>query len=125
MTKYKITDGNKIIEFTTLAEAEAYNSTNGSSFPIDTVEEVLFQETNLPDVTPRQIRLKLLALGLTETDIDNTINTLPSPNKEAAMIAWKYSTAFQRRNTFVPMIGAMLGYNDAQLDQMWLEAALL
>lgn len=83
------------------------------------------QLAKIPDVTPRQIRIKLLYLGITEATIDGVINTLPSPQKEAAMITWKYSTAFERHNALVPVIAAMLAYNDAQLDQIWLDAGKL
>lgn len=74
----------------------------------------------IPDVTPRQMRLKLLSMGITSAMIEAAINTLP--NKDAAMIAWEYSTAFQRTNPFVLMIGHMLNFSDEQLDQVWLEA---
>jgi hypothetical protein len=79
----------------------------------------------IPDVTPRQIRIKLLMLGITEATIDGVINTLPSPQKEAAMITWKYSTMFQRNNPLVPAIAAMLNFNSTQLDTLWLEALTL
>jgi len=80
---------------------------------------------NIPDVTPRQIRLALLGVGITEAMIDNIINSLSSPTKEAAMIAWKYSTAFQRNNALVPIVAQMLQYNSQQLDQLWLTAGTL
>jgi hypothetical protein len=86
--------------------------------PTVAIESVL----SVSDVTPRQIRLALLSVGMTEIMIDSVINTLPSPTKEAAMITWKYSTSFQRNNALVPVIGAMLSYNSDQLDQLWITA---
>ena len=77
------------------------------------------------DVTPRQIRIALLGVGITESMIDAVINTLPSPTKEAAMITWKYSTSFQRNNALIPVIAAMLSFNDTQLDNLWINAATL
>ena len=89
------------------------------------IEEEPGPELIIYDVTPRQIRLKLLSIGITSAQIEALINTLPSPDKDAAMIAWEYSTSFQRNNQFVPIIGKMLNYTSDQLDQMWTEAKLL
>jgi hypothetical protein len=79
----------------------------------------------IPDVTPRQIRMALLGVGVTEAMIDSIINSLPSPTKEAAMIAWKYSTAFQRNNALIPIVAQMLNYSSQQLDDLWLYAGTL
>jgi hypothetical protein len=79
----------------------------------------------IPDVTPRQIRLALLQLGITDAIITAAINTMPSPTKDAALIAWEYSTAFQRNNQFVPFIGHILSYDSIQLDNLWLSAGTL
>lgn len=79
----------------------------------------------IPDVTPRQIRMALLYAGVTEAMVDAAINTLSSPTKEAAMIAWKYSTAFQRNNALIPLVAQMLNYNSDQLDALWLQAGTL
>ena len=97
----------------------SYDGTDFSAPVIEVLPEVI------ADVTPRQMRLQLLSVGITEATIDGIINSLSSPTKEAAMITWKYSTAFQRHNALVPVIAAILGYNDTQLDQMWKDAALL
>lgn len=79
----------------------------------------------VPDVTPRQIRSALLLMGITEDQIVAAINTLPSPQKELALIAWDYSTAFQRNNPFTQQVAAMLSFSSDQLDQLWYFAATL
>jgi len=79
----------------------------------------------IPDVTPRQMRSALLLNGITDDQITAAINTLSSPQKDLAMIAWEYSTAFQRNNPFTIQVAAMLGWTDDQLDQLWYFAATL
>ena len=80
---------------------------------------------NVPDsVTMRQARLALLGAGLL-AGVDAAINSLPSPQKEAAKIEWEYTTDVQRSSGLVPMMGAALGLDDAALDALFIEAAAL
>lgn len=81
--------------------------------------EVITVTTILADISPRQIRLALLSLGLTESLVDTAINNFDSPVKEQAMIAWKYSTSFQRTVPTVAAIGALLNLSSEQLDALW------
>lgn len=76
-------------------------------------------------VSPRQIRLALLSLGITESFVDEAINTLKSPDKEMAMIAWKFSTQFERNVPIISAIGQILKLNEDQLDQVWKLGATL
>lgn len=78
-----------------------------------------------PAISPRQIRLALLSLGVTEATIDSMIDTLPSLDKEAAMIAWKYSTEFQRFIPMVESIGLMIGLDSDALNLLWKTANLI
>ena len=77
-----------------------------------------------PSVTMRQARLALLGAGLLAS-VDAAIDSLPSPQKEAARIEWEYATEVQRSSGLVPMMGAALGLNDASLDALFIEAAAL
>lgn len=77
----------------------------------------------IPPVSPRQIRLALLSLGLAESVVDTAINNLESPIKEQAMIAWKYSTTFQRNVPIIETIGTLLNLTSEQLDQLWIAAS--
>ena len=75
-------------------------------------------------VTMRQARLALLGAGLLD-DIDAAINSLPSPQKEAAKIEWEYSQEVQRHNGFVSVLAPMLGLTEAQIGSLFVEAAKL
>ena len=73
-------------------------------------------------VSMRQARLALLGAGLL-AGIDAAINSLPSPQKEAARIEWEYSAEVQRHNGFVSVLAPSLGLTDAQTDALFLTAA--
>lgn len=81
---------------------------------------------NVPfGVTPRQIRLALLGAGISITTIENAINSLPEPNRSAAMITWEYSVEFQRSNTLIQSMAPMLGLTSEQVDQLFTIASTL
>jgi len=79
----------------------------------------------IEDISPRQIRMALLSFGLAENAIDGAISNLSSPQKEQAMIAWKYSTTFQREAEAVAIIGSLLSLSSEQLDSIWKVGASL
>lgn len=75
-------------------------------------------------ITMRQARLALLGAGLLAS-VDAAIDSLPSPQKEAARIEWEYATEVQRSSGLVPMMVVALGLDDAALDALFIEAAAL
>ena len=72
----------------------------------------------------RQARLALLGAGLLAS-VDAAIDSLPSPQKEAARIEWEYATEVQRVSGLVPMMGVALGLDDAALDALFVAAVAL
>lgn len=72
-----------------------------------------------PNVTPRQIRQALIISGVSIASIEAAIASLPEPHKSFAQIEWEYSTAFIRTNPLVAQIGAIVGFNEEQLDNLW------
>lgn len=72
-------------------------------------------------VTMRQARLALLSAGLLD-DVSTAIATLPSPQKEAAIIEWEYSQEVQRHNGFVSTLAPILGLDDTALDNLFITA---
>jgi len=75
-------------------------------------------------VTMRQARLALLGAGLLPS-VTAAINSLPSPQKEAASIEWEYSQTVERNRGFVLTLGAALGLTDLQLDNLFALAGTL
>jgi hypothetical protein len=75
-------------------------------------------------VTMRQARLALLGAGLLD-NVNTAINSLPSPQKEAAQIEWEYSQEVHRNKELVVMLLPALGMTEAQADQLFIAAAQL
>lgn len=75
-------------------------------------------------VTMRQARLALLAAGRL-SQIDAAIESLPSPQKEAARIEWGYSQEVQRHKPLVLALALALGLDEAALDALFLTASQL
>lgn len=76
-------------------------------------------------ITARQIRIALLLIGLSEEMIEAALDTLDEPTRSIAKIEWHKSTEFDRNDELVGMVGQMLGWNDEQLDQLWVTAATI
>lgn len=75
-------------------------------------------------VTMRQARLALFAAGRLG-DVQTAIDALPEPQRTAAQIEWEYSNEVQRHNGFVSQLGPALGWNEEQLDALFVAAAAL
>ena len=116
--------GHEESDFATQAEAEAHFQSLKDSGYYGVVGEYDHEIVSISpvfvDISPRQLRLVLLSMGLSEASVDAIINQLPSPQKEQAMIAWKYSTTFVRIAPMVAEIGAMLSLSSDNLDQIWI-----
>jgi len=81
--------------------------------------------TEVPDVTPRQIRQALILSGVSISQIDSALDSLPEPMKSLAMAEWEYSNSFQRTRPLVASVGQMLGWNSEQVDNLWKLAGTL
>ncbi len=75
-------------------------------------------------ITMRQARLALLGAGMLD-DVSTAINSLPEPDKSAALIEWEYASEVQRSTGLVASMGAALGLTEAQLDELFMQAAQL
>mgnify|MGYP000199120852 CR=1 FL=1 len=84
---------------------------NAPALPVATVEVV----------TIRQCRLFLLYSGKLP-EVQAAIAALPSPAKEAAQIAWDYSSEVRRNDPLVLGIVSQLGWSAATVDEWFTEA---
>jgi len=82
------------------------------------------QPTVPQEVSMRQARLALLGRGVLG-QVDAAIDSLPSPDSEAARIEWDYSRVVARNSPLVTMMGAALGLEAAALDELFITAARL
>lgn len=76
-------------------------------------------------VTPRQMRLALLATGTAMADVTALFDQLTEPTKSQAEIWWEYSVEFQRDNAFLNAIAPSLGFTAQMLDDLFALAETL
>lgn len=108
------------------------NVTTGEVTEIDlTSEEIAALPPPAPPFVPalhrRQLRLALLGLGITNTQVEAKIATMPGTpaQREAALIEWQDALTYRRDHPLVVMLGAALGLTEAQIDNAWQGAATL
>ena len=76
-------------------------------------------------VTPRQLRIALFSIGITESIIDAMLNSLPDPTKTIARITWDYSTLIYRNNPILEQMAPSLGFTTQQVDDLFIAAEKL
>jgi len=72
-------------------------------------------------VSQRKARLALLQAGVLN-QVGAVIDSLPEPDKTAAMIEWEYAVEIKRTNPLVEALGPALGFSGEQLDAIFEQA---
>lgn len=79
-----------------------------------------------PILSAVQVRLALLAAGITSAHVLGVINAIPDAvERERAMTFWDYSTELHRDHPMIAMFATALGLATAQVDTMWRAAAAI
>lgn len=77
----------------------------------------------LPPLTARQLRLGLIAAGVTLSSVDAAIAAIPDPTeREIATVEWEYASQFERDHSLIEQVGNALGMTVEQIDAAWLAA---
>lgn len=77
-----------------------------------------------PTLTRKQLRNGLLSIGVTSGDVEAQIAAILDPlEREAALIDWQDTQAYQRTNPLVNQIGVAMGLPSEQIDALWIWAA--
>ena len=75
-------------------------------------------------LTAVQVRLGLLAAGITGAQVDAVIASIPDATQRAtAATYWDYATEYHRDHPLIATLSAALGLTSAQIDAMWRAAA--
>lgn len=120
---YKVDDTFMCPEGFTEVTLEAFDAYKAS---IDmTAYEAEVRKSNIQSVTPRQIRLALLQMGISMSTIDSALNSLSEPTRSQAIVEWDHASYFERTWPLVGSVAAILGWTDSQLDDLWILAATL
>ena len=80
--------------------------------------------TLITSITMRQARLALLAHNKL-SDVQTTIDSLPSPMKEQAQIEWEYASDVEITNPLIIQLMGSLGFTETNLDNLFIEASKL
>ena len=80
--------------------------------------------TLITSITMRQARLALLAHNKL-SDVQTTIDSLPSPMKEQAQIEWEYASNIEITNPLIVQLMGSLGFTETTLSDLFVEASLL
>lgn len=123
----EISDSNTVSNFAGLFANTTHFSVLGDSILDESALDLVVANHDPVEVpetlTPRQIRLELLEHGITETDMDNLLNTLQSPTKEQALIDWKYALEFRRDNALLNQVAGMLNFTQEDVDHLFIDGA--
>lgn len=77
-------------------------------------------------VSARQIRLWLLGRGVSMAAVDAAINALPdAAEREAVQVEWEYAPYVERSHPMLVPLAAALGLSEEQVDQAFVEAAVM
>lgn len=90
-----------------------------------TREQALARTRPAPKELPQwRVRAVLQSEGLLE-QVDALIESLPSPDGDVVRTAWHYGAAVARHGPTVLSLAPALGLSDAQIDDMFRQAATL
>lgn len=91
---------------------------------VPTPEEI--SRKKMPPLTPRQIRLVMLMLGLTDAAVDAKIDAIPDASERAAAhIEWQWATTIKRTHALVESLRVAMDFPADQFDALWLYGAAL
>lgn len=80
-------------------------------------------EPGLPPLTARQLRLGLIAAGISLASVEGAISAIQdATDREMAMVEWEYASQFERDHHLIEQIGATLGLSPEQIDAAWMTA---
>ena len=74
-------------------------------------------------LTAVQIRLWMVAHGITLEQVDAAIAALPDETREATRIEWEYSATIHRSSSTLVAMAAAFGMDQAAIDAAFTEAA--
>lgn len=77
---------------------------------------------SLPDLEPYQFRAMLKLSGKQDA-LYAVLDQLPEPQRTVAQSKLEYSLTFRRDNDLVALATQAIGLSDAELDELWLQAA--
>lgn len=79
-----------------------------------------------PSLTPRQLRLVMLNIGLSDDDVDAQILAIEDgTERAAAVIEWRWATNYERNHWLVEHLRLAMGFDEGEFDDLWIWGASL
>ena len=94
-----------------------------SQFNPDYVWAVTYETPPVKPLTRRQFRLALVTNGFALDDIEALINQIEDDmQRQIIQIEWQDATVFERNNSSLFVMAALMGLSSAQIDELWSQA---
>lgn len=74
-------------------------------------------------ITPRQLRLALLQIGITPDMVTAAIDQMDEPTKTAAQIEWEYALEVKRDHPLIDQLAAAFDKTAEDVDALFLAAS--
>ena len=87
---------------------------------------VTYETPPVPALTRRQFRLALVTNGYNLADIETLITQIEDDmQRQIIQIEWQDATVFERNNSSLLTMAAIMGLSSAQIDELWSQALTL
>lgn len=97
-----------------------------SGFNRDYVWAVTYEKPPLKPLTRRQFRLALVMNGFALADIETLIAQIEDDmQRQITLIEWQDATVFERNNSSLLTMSALMGLSAEQVDALWTQALAL
>lgn len=97
-----------------------------SQFNSEYVWAVTYETPPTPALTRRQFRLALVTNGYNLADIETLITQIEDDmQRQIIQIEWQDATVFERNNSSLLTMAAIMGLSSAQIDELWSQALTL
>ena len=94
-----------------------------SQFNPDYVWAVTYEKPPLKPLTRRQLRLALIMNGFALANIEALINQIEDDmQRQIIQIEWQDATVFERNNSSLFAMAALIGLSSSQIDELWSQA---
>lgn len=79
------------------------------------------ERINMPSITPRQLRLMALNIGITDMTVEMKIAELfpDQMDQQAALVEWRYATSYARMHPLVEQLRNAMQLEPVEFDALW------
>lgn len=84
------------------------------------------KQAQIVPLTPRQLRLVMVHLGLTDSDVEAQIAAIVDDSERAAAsVEWEWATQYDRNHWLVEHLRVAMSFDSNEFDDLWIWGASL